>query len=229
MIIGIYAIFWEQQDLIYIGKSVDIESRIKRHKSSMINNKHTNYKVQNAYNKYGMPKFTIIEECRSNKLSELEKVWTEEFNALSASGLCIVNPETGIGNIGENNLASKHSRLTYLLIFRMLSGPVLIKVNNIAEVLGTTDSVVNSILYSRKHLWLKEKYPFRYSLMLSRNSVRNTYFKINKVSCILVSPEGIEYYVSNLTEFAKQHNLTASTLSKLYRKERSHHKNWTIK
>lgn len=43
---------------------------------------------------------------------------------------------------------------------------------------------------------------------------------------LLTSPEGIEYYVTCLTDFCKAHNLTASNIRKVAKGERTRHKGW---
>lgn len=55
MTIGIYALYWEEQDLVYVGQSQDIARRFTEHKRKLKNTSHTNYKVQAAYNLYGIP------------------------------------------------------------------------------------------------------------------------------------------------------------------------------
>jgi predicted GIY-YIG superfamily endonuclease len=74
MTIGIYALYWEEQDLIYIGESDNIERRFKEHLKMLETNKHFNYRVQEVYNTYGLPLFQILEECHINELKIKEVV-----------------------------------------------------------------------------------------------------------------------------------------------------------
>lgn len=60
MTIGIYSLYWEEQDLIYIGQSQNIERRFTEHLYKLKNNTHTNYKVQKAYITYGLPSTNIL-------------------------------------------------------------------------------------------------------------------------------------------------------------------------
>ena len=60
---GIYRIKNVINEKSYIGSSINIKSRIQRHKSELKNNKHSNLKLQRAYIKYGVSSFSyIIEE-----------------------------------------------------------------------------------------------------------------------------------------------------------------------
>ena len=46
---GIYALYWWEQDLIYIGLSQDLFSRKSQHYRSLKSSTHYNPKLQNAY------------------------------------------------------------------------------------------------------------------------------------------------------------------------------------
>ena len=72
--IGIYCIENLVNSKKYIGQSIDVFSRWKSHKCQLRNGKHTNSKLQNAWNKYGEVnfKFYIILEAAREKLDELE-------------------------------------------------------------------------------------------------------------------------------------------------------------
>lgn len=84
---GIYKIVCLGNNKIYIGKSVDIESRFKKHLSDLRLNKHHSIYLQNSYNKYGENSlvFDIVEECDDNisqeELSLKEIKYIEEFNS----------------------------------------------------------------------------------------------------------------------------------------------------
>lgn len=88
MTIGVYALYWEDPDLVYVGKSQNIESAFKaRHCRKAELNLHSNYKVQEAYNLYGKPLLIILDVCPVSELDILEIFWTKELNSLhSANG-----------------------------------------------------------------------------------------------------------------------------------------------
>lgn len=110
---GIYALYWWEQDLVYVGLSQNLSNRKKEHFTLLKNNKHTNYKVQNAYNNFGIPDFIILEYVEDIlKLPELEVYWCNELNALGKNGLCLVEP--GVVGFGTNSNASKYSKIQIL-------------------------------------------------------------------------------------------------------------------
>lgn len=71
---GIYIIVNVQTSKLYIGSSKNIIRRRKEHFQKLKNNTHSNYYLQQSYNKYGKEsfKFFFIEEVSEDKLFERE-------------------------------------------------------------------------------------------------------------------------------------------------------------
>lgn len=88
--IGIYRLNWPESGYFYIGQSIDINHRFARHKEGLIRNSHKNQKVQNIYNKYGMPLFEIIELCKYDELNEKEQMYIDKF--FNQKECCNLNP-----------------------------------------------------------------------------------------------------------------------------------------
>ena len=55
--IGIYMITNTIDNKRYIGKSIDLKRRIRKHKYYLSNETHHNIHLQRAYNKYGLEYF----------------------------------------------------------------------------------------------------------------------------------------------------------------------------
>lgn len=218
MTIGIYSLYWEEQDLIYIGQSQNIERRFREHILDLTNNRHSNYKVQNTYNKFGLPKFIIIEECNLINLNDLEIYWQHEFNSLNSLDL-VKAGQVGSG-INSNN--SKYSKMQILKVFRLLYSTNLTH----EKVSNKTLSSINlsqAIFIGKSHLWLKEKYPILYTRM--QNTIRNGNYTLEYKK--LKSPEGVIYEFQNIREFSRIHGLNQSAVSKLLAGKYKHHHKWT--
>lgn len=80
---GIYYIKNLVNEKIYIGKSIDVISRLKGHYSILKKGEHSNLYLQRAFNKYGESffEFGIIEVCERERLSELEIFYIEKYNS----------------------------------------------------------------------------------------------------------------------------------------------------
>jgi len=100
-VIGIYCIYCTKNKKKYIGSSNNISRRFNNHRIELINNKHINSHLQNAFNKYGEPAFifSILEECKLMNLLKREQFYLDCYNTF--------NPKKGF------NLSSTADRVTH--------------------------------------------------------------------------------------------------------------------
>lgn len=101
--IGIYKITNTIDNKCYIGKSIDLKRRIRKHKAYLKSESHHNIHLQRAYNKYGLEnfKFEIVEVCAEENLDYLEVFYIQKYNAYENG----YNMNLG----GENGRGYKHS------------------------------------------------------------------------------------------------------------------------
>lgn len=80
---GIYIIKNTVNGKVYIGSSIDIKTRLIRHKSMLRGGYHDNEYLQNSFNKYGESSFTfeVVDECSSDELHIKENKHIEEFKS----------------------------------------------------------------------------------------------------------------------------------------------------
>ena len=80
---GIYMVKNILNDKVYIGKSIDIIKRWRKHKSDLNNNIHDNKHLQSAWNKYGQQcfSFSIVEECSEDKLNDRETYYIKFYHS----------------------------------------------------------------------------------------------------------------------------------------------------
>lgn len=92
--IGIYKITNKITNKNYIGKSKDIEKRIKTHINSVSKRKTTLY---SAIQSYGWENFewNIIELCSENELNDKEIYWINYYNSMSPNGYNMKNGGDG--------------------------------------------------------------------------------------------------------------------------------------
>lgn len=208
MTIGIYALYWEEQDLIYIGQSVEIETRFIRHLWHLRLNTHSNKRVQSAYNRHGLPALEILERCNSNELNNLEIQWTEEFDSINRGLNIVAAGDSASGTTAKN---SKYSKVSILKIFSLLYRTTE-KHSVVAEKLHVPLHLVDDIASGRVHYWLQEEYPEKFALLISNRYLRVHCRKpqkqvSNRVHKALISPTGIKYTnINNVMGFCKDNN-----------------------
>lgn len=236
MTVGIYALYWESTSSVYVGQSQNISSRYKEHLRKLKNSTHTNYKVQKQYDQYGTPTLVCLEICSIIELDIREVLWTAEFNSIEV-GLNLI--EAGGAGYGVNCASSKYTSLQILKVFRMLSSGVYYTKDQIERYTGVKEAAYASIRCGRAHLWLRDKYPFRYNLMIIRMPIwvkegLSLASKLTRVGTevalpVVIDPAGKEYQVSNIRQFAIDNNLNNTHLGAIIRKQRKTHKGWTLK
>ena len=67
----------------YVGQSIDVNCRLRKHFTKLRNGKHENRHLQRSFNKYGEETFKsyILEECSQEELNDREKYWIEKIKA----------------------------------------------------------------------------------------------------------------------------------------------------
>lgn len=90
---GVYQIRNTVNNCIYIGSSINIYQRFKRHLNNLIKNKHENEHLQHAFNKYKKENFIfeIIEFCDPEVTLEAEQYWLDNFFGKNCYN---INPNT---------------------------------------------------------------------------------------------------------------------------------------
>ena len=224
---GIYALYWWDEDLVYIGLSVDLNNRKRVHLNSLRTNKHPNYKVQDAYNLYGEPDFIPLECTEIDNLSDREIFWVGEFNALGIKGLNIADP----GSSGAKN--KKYSKFQVLKAFSLLytgRGSYVA----IEKRTGLTRDSVKSISLGKSHLWLKETYPNEYTKMRSidRKSagyLQSSYTQTSKeVIATVFDSSNNTHEIFNIKQFAKEHGLRSNLLCNVINGKASSHRGYRL-
>jgi group I intron endonuclease len=224
MTIGIYELLFVDNSF-YIGQSSNIEKRFKNHIYALRNKSHTNFKLSDTFNRLGLPKLNILEECTIEELDDKELFWIIESDAV-VKGL----------NIASGPLNSlrgeKHSKSIYdntaieELFFQIVYTDIpLFRLNkelsakNLAQVIACGEN----------HSWLKDKYPAEYQIMLNKLGTRKYDAKAQGIKYPkIVSPDGKIYEVTNLNEFARRHKLLNSCLHRLLTYKAKSHKGWRL-
>lgn len=89
---GIYQIRNPLNDKVYIGSSIDMVRREKRHFDELLRKCHVNPKLQAAYNKYGIENFVfeLVEECPIPDLLIREQHYLDQLDFESNYNIALV-------------------------------------------------------------------------------------------------------------------------------------------
>lgn len=81
--IGIYKIENKVNGKVYVGQSVNIETRWKNHRCELNRGTHYNDYLQRSWNKYGADNFdfSVIEECEQCELNDKEIYWIDLYHS----------------------------------------------------------------------------------------------------------------------------------------------------
>ena len=229
MTIGIYILKFHGTDKVYVGQSLRIEERFNKHKLKLTNGL-ANYKLMDAYSKYGYPILEVIVETDIDEdLDTLENEAIEIYDAVN-NGFNI-NSKAGGGGIGLQGEAHGNSRYTnsdILKVFKFLIEDIPFK--DILSNTGVSVHTIRDISKGKTHRWLKNEFPIEYEKMLSLkgNREKNTAKDRGIIYNPILSPEGELYTIDNLTAFAIKYNLNPSHLSGVLHGLRKTHKGWKL-
>ena len=107
--IGIYSITNKLNNKRYIGQSIDIETRIKRHFRELRRGVHHCHHLQRAFDKYGEDNFEteILLICNENDdLNEKENYWDSEITQLSTELNTITTEIDSVKKLREDAISS---------------------------------------------------------------------------------------------------------------------------
>lgn len=204
---GIYSLSFSSTDKIYIGMSKEIEYRYKKHLEALNGNRHTNYLLQNEFNKQKeIPKLTIIEECIEKDLPNKEIYYISKFKEVNR----VLNlTEGGTGGAtsgsGEAHPRSLLSKEDYEEIFKLLGSTKLTQ-KEISSKLNVSIHIINDIAKGKTHVYLHEKYPELWASINNRIGKHSTVAEKYTQDIYLENRKlNIVVKILNITEFCKEY------------------------
>lgn len=209
---GIYILYFPIDDnKYYIGQSIYLSSRFKRHLSQLKNNTHYNKLLQETYNALNiLPEYDIIEYVEKvSLLDDREIYWIKEFDSYNNGyNQTLGGHSAGYGEYGANSLYTKD---TYIDIAKELATNKPYR--QIAKELNVSDRVVSSIGTGQAHRWLHEEIPDIYEIILSKIGQRSK-SESDKDRQIRIFKE-LVYTNNRLIDIAKTENVHVSVVEKI--------------
>lgn len=235
MTCGIYRLYFKGTDRVYIGQSVNIEKRYRQHTLSMEKGI-SNYKLQEAYIMYGHPSIEILDECSIEDLDTVEdeciSIWNSVnygFNLYTTANEAPTYKGFGSGN-------SRYTKEQIVQVFNLLVDTDM-PFSDIQTYTGVPSDTTSNISSLVSHIWLKEEYPQKYLLLVSKWGNRSNYTVVSdKLSAkakgivypSIRSPEGIIHTIDNAYKFAKERGLAPNHFQEVLNGHRKSHKGWKL-
>lgn len=74
---GIYKLYWKKCDYFYYGQSQNLKKRKSCHFGKLKTKIHSNKKLQNVFEKYGIPLFEVVEYLEAKELDKREQYFID--------------------------------------------------------------------------------------------------------------------------------------------------------
>ena len=227
MTLGIYLIYLGETNKYYVGQG-NIRERVQQHKSMLRNNRHYNYKLQQAYNTTKIFSYIVLMETLPQKyLYSMEEWYIEKFNSVNCGyNICA----GGIAGRGIEHPSSVYSKEQIVSCLLMLVDPST-QFKTISELTGVSISTIRHISRREVHQWLDEEFPVETTILRQHCTSKIRYTRpsggVRKYTS-LISPEGTIYEnIENICAFAKQHGLNNAHIGAVLRGSRKSHLGWT--
>jgi len=80
---GVYAIRLKGTRRAYIGSSIDVKARVRRHRKMLSENRHSNRHLQSAWNKYGSERFVseLVKRCKKESVLFWEQRYINQYRS----------------------------------------------------------------------------------------------------------------------------------------------------
>lgn len=218
--IGIYKWTNKINGKIYIGQSVNIENRRKKHIADSYYTKSNTYNTafHSAIRKYGEENFTfeVLCICQKEELNVLEKFYIQKFNSILPNGYNMT--DGGENPWCYNNRYSKEDIQNIISELRTTDD----KAEEIANRWGCSDSLIKKICSGDEYYIDGENYPIRDKEHIQRvikkyNNCVNGRNPAAKLSCEIVEDIVYDLILTDLSikELAIKYDISIDQISRI--------------
>ena len=245
MTCGIYILKFNGTDKVYVGQSLNIESRYLGHLSDLRRGKSSN-KMLDACATYGEPYLEVLVECQEHELNINENEAIEVFNSVNNGFNTLEHaedmPSWKSQLKGENGGTAIYSNQQILEAAKLMCDYTLNLVK-VSELTGISYATIRKIAQGAQHRWLSNDYPEIWDTLQSVKEKRNQYTHLKHGDTVrhlftakaqgitypeVVSPTGEVFNIENLAEFCRTHDLQSANIRKMFKGERHTHKGWKL-
>lgn len=227
VISGIYCIYFKSVDAkYYIGCSINVNKRIQDHMSAFVRGNHPNKIMQSIYNNTKDVVIEILEYCDVEHLHSKEIEYIDKFDSFKNG----FNQTTGGdgGGFGEGASGAKFTEDQYIEVLKLLAN-TNDTYTSISNTTGVSTHSIKKMASLKSHGYLAERLPIEYAkIVLKFNNRDNSAISKGITYPKIMSPEGIEYEVTNVHAFAETHGLQYQNLHKVLTGKRISHLGWKL-
>lgn len=232
MTVGIYLLRFNGTDKVYIGKSINLETRLRSHIIAIKAGKGSK-KLSEAFTTYGIPTMEILLECTEEELSSAENETIDIYNAVDNgfNSLYTSDEVPYCDNTGDKNGMSEYSNEDIRDAFKYMLANKAKSLVDISKDLGMSYNVLNAMSSCTNHTWLEKEFPEEYtelrSLVGTRKRSKSAEDRGIKYPDI-ISAAGEVYSVSNIRQFAEKNGMDRGGLCKLLNGKIKSVKGWKL-
>lgn len=167
-ICGIYKLYWDNNNYFYYGQALDFYNRCNYHLHAFKYKKHKNRKLQNIFNKYGIPKFEIVAICKINELDDLEQKYIDLY--FNEKYCCNLSP------VASSNKGIKYSEEIKIKMSKTMQNWLK---NNAPPMLGKKHSDKSKEKNKKSHLGKKHTKETKMKMSICRIGEKNYWWGKN--------------------------------------------------
>lgn len=226
MSVGVYRIKNMINGKIYIGSSLYAEQRMRRHKSNLNAGKHHSIHLQRSWDKHGASAF---------EFELLEVVEEENLLAREQFYMDLYKPEFNIYPTAGSSFGYKHSeetRLKYKAAQAARPKEVNTKISLSNKGKKRTKEAIENYRNVYRNKTDEEKLSTVTPMLKARKGIpvseagKGRIAASNMRQFKVVSPDGEEFEIENLTKFCKQRGLDRTCMTRVSIGANKHHKGW---
>lgn len=209
---GIYAIINTVNGKRYVGSSINIEKRWRKHIADLNKNSHHCQPLQRAWVKYGQENFQfqvieIVSSPSKDSIIQSEQKWIDHY----ASSECGYNVlPVAYSHLGAKRSQESRQKLSEALKRKCQDPSYREKMKETAKSRGVSDA----FLQADKTIPEESRQRIREKLL---------------ASYILTSPEGDEILVQNLSLFCQENGLNHGSMRGVFQGQYRHYRGWRIR
>jgi hypothetical protein len=217
----IYKLTFPNSHKVYIGQSLNPETRVQRHLQKLRDGIHHSKKLQQEYPECGKPELSILEVCDINSADTQEIYWIQEYNSY-LDGYNSTKGGNGTG-VGEDCPSAKYTIDDYLAVVAFLAHTDM-STKEIAAELGVGISTVLNISSQTNHLYLRDIVPEDWNLMINKQRHHANWRAYPSV----ISPDGVVHKVTSARAFSREHKLDQSDFAKMLNGKKLSVRGWKV-